>query len=112
MCRKLGKGHPEYIDRNAAKYTVDEHGVMRMRRMYNGMRVDKHYGANVLNAWTDLRDKFWSWFPDQAMEGQVANRPKARQLEHLGRFTHHGITRYGKAKRLHLRRNHCFQGLI
>ena len=108
MCRKLGKGHLEYFDRNEAKFTVDDNGVKHMRRTYAGRPIDKHHGTNVLNAYTDLRDKYWSWFPDQSYIGQTTTAAKAKKLAQLQKHTDHGMTRYGRARRLHLERNHVF----
>lgn len=106
MCRKLGKGHPDYICRKDNQYVVGADGVRRMRRMYNGRRVVDHHGANVLNAMTDFRDKIWSWFPPQPGDGIVkSTRAKIKRLKRLERTSSHGMTRYGKVRRDHLRRN-------
>lgn len=105
MCRKLGKGHPEYINRRDNMYVVGEDGVKRMRRTYAGRRIDKHHGSNVVNAMTDYRDKIWSWFPDQTYVGQTATAAKAKKLRQLEKLCNHGMTRFGRKRREHLRRN-------
>lgn len=105
MCRKLGKGHPEYINRRENLYEVGEDGVKRMRRTYGGRRYDKHYGANVVNAMTDFRDKIWSWFPDQSYPTQCATVAKTKKFEQLQKLCNHGMNRYGHKRREHLRRN-------
>jgi hypothetical protein len=106
MCRRLGKKHVEYVNRLDNAYAVGEDGVKRMRRMHNGARVVDHHGANVLNAYTDLRDKYWSWFPDQTFKTQCATKAKAKKLARLQQLTNHGCLRHGKARRAHLARNH------
>lgn len=106
MCRKLGRGHPDYICRKDNMYTPDEKGVPRMRRMHNGQRVVNHHGANVLNAYTDLRDKFWSWFPNLPDDSPLkASVTKTKQLDRLQRHTNHGMNREWPARRDHLQRN-------
>ena len=111
MCRKLGKGHPDYISRKDGQYRPDEHGVMRMRRMHNGVRVDKHYGANMLNTYTDLRDKLFSWYPARPTKRGVEETPlkisatKKAHLERMSRHTNHGMTRNWPQRREHFARN-------
>jgi hypothetical protein len=106
MCRKLGKGHPDYVCRKDNQYELDENGIARMRRMHNGRRVVDHHGANVLNAYTDLRDKFWSWVPDRP--GDIVLKVSARKTKHLARMerhTNHGMSRGWPKRRAHLTRN-------
>ncbi len=106
MCRKLGKGHIDYIERKENQYE-NENGVKRMRRTYAGRRICDHYGHNVLIAYTDLRDKLWSWFPQQPGDGIFkSSAKKAKRLARMERHTFHGLTRHGRARREHLRRNH------
>lgn len=106
MCRKLGKGHPDYVCRKDNQYAIGEDGVSRMRRMHNGRRVVDHHGANVLNAYTDLRDKHWSWHPELPDSHLLKQSvPKARQLARLERHTNHGMKRNWAARRAHLFRN-------
>lgn len=107
MCRKLGKGHKDYIVRREGLYAVDDQGVKRMRRAHNGKRVDKHHGTNALSAYTDLRDKLWSWVPDMKLEhGLKTSAKNKRRLERLERSTMHGMTRHNwPSKRSHLMRN-------
>lgn len=108
MCRKLGKGHPDYICRKDGQYTKGEDGTCRMRRMHNGKRVDKHHGANVLNAYTDLRDKILSWVPKRPDDETVVmkmSKRKARALKNIDRHTSHGMNRAWPARRSHLYRN-------
>lgn len=105
MCRKLGKGHPDYINRLENKYVVVD-GVKKMRRAHNGQRIDKHHGHNVLNAWCDMRDKFWSWFPQiPNAEFLKVSAKKAKQLRRMDRHTCHGMTRNWAMRRAHLQRN-------
>lgn len=106
MCRKLGKGHVEYANRHENLHEVGEDGVKRMRRTYAGRRIDKHHGANVLNAMTDYRDKIWSWSPDQYTVGQKVTAAKAAKWAKLERCCSHGMSRYGQKRLDHLRRNH------
>lgn len=105
MCRKLGKGHVEYINRNDNLYEVGEDGVKRIRRTYAGRRVDKHHGTNIVHAMTDYRDKIWSWFPDQAKLGQKVTKAKTEKLEQLQKLCNHGMNRRGRKRHEHLRRN-------
>lgn len=105
MCRKLGKGHVEYINRRDNMYEVGEDGVKHMRRTHAGRRVDKHHGTNILNTMTDYRDKIWSWFPDQAFKTQCATAAKTKKLEQLQKLCNHGMGRLGRKRREHLRRN-------
>lgn len=106
MCRKLGKGHPDYINRVENYYEVGDDGVKRMRRTYAGRRICEHHGTNVLNAMTDYRDKVWSWFPNRSEDTILkSTAAKTRMMRHLNRCCNHGQTRFGKALRQHLARN-------
>lgn len=108
MCRKLGKGHPHYVCRKDNQYEVGADGVSRMRRMHNGARVEDHHGANVLNAYTDLRDKHWSWFPRNFVDAhlQKQSATKTKQLQRLERHTNHGMNRKWAQRKEHFKRNH------
>lgn len=106
MCRKLGKGHPDYVCRRDNAYALDENGIARMRRMHNGSRIVDHHGANVLNAYTDLRDKLWSWYPDRPGDTVVkSSAKKQKYLARMEKHTRHGMIHGWPQRRAHLQRN-------
>lgn len=106
MSRKLGKGHPEYINRKENMYVVGEDGTRRVERAYNGKPYTECHGHNALNAYTDLRDKFYSTVPDQWTENMKLSKRKATRLKRLAKSTNHGVTRLEwMSKVKHLIRN-------
>lgn len=106
MCRKLGKGHPDYANRKQNAYENDEHGVPRVRRTYAGRPITQHHGANVLNAYTDMRDKYWSWFPNRPGDDVLkSSKRKMDRLSRMEQHTRHGMIHSWPQRRAHLQRN-------
>lgn len=111
MCRKLGKKHPRYTDRNVN--IRDKEG--KIRRNWNGTRViTRVYGHHALNAYTDLRDIVDGG--EQWHEG-LRNRPVVTErLERMWRCQSSNRatgSRLGndwyKKKQDHLRRNNVYK---
>lgn len=113
MCRKLGKGHPNYTNREQNRRQPDG----KIRRAVSGVPINRIYGHNAINAYCDLRDKLFDdtqlHYGGEFVPESLLTVAKQKRLDRMGNLQCYmtaarpsfGPGWYAR-KQAHLRRNH------